>query len=418
MRRAWQRAVITATLSAVVLSGCDPIRIEVVHPLVPSENVPGSSTPLAPGDAGLPGGSDTDAGTGDGGTVTCTPAGWTTRQLDEGTDGVEMSFRFDAQGVGHFAYGKASTLHVGRALPGEAPLRLDAFQAWEADGLVVDGAGTRHVLYFWQGVVYYAHDRDGTWRTVSLGEGIPGGLALDASGVLHVVLTQKVNAFTSFFAHGTDPGGDWSPTRLDALGIAGDRVKLTVDAAGHAHFLFIRLDPRADTLWYASNASGTWQAERLTPDIGGASPRRRAALALDAQGRPHVLASDGTDAWLWLKDGATWTKRRVGSFNSHGPALWLEASGRVHALLDHDDKEGGTSHVAVLTETQPGGVWTPTAELPMESPDGGPMFPVNTALHLGADGRIQAGLPYLYYEPVDGGMPRVIRGLRHASYCP
>ena len=366
-----------AALSALLLTGCDPI---CVNNLTPADRGFAYKN-----DAGVcvvvVGAPDDDAGAQDGGPRDagpvepgCLEPGWTTRVLDEGADNADMAFHFDTKGVGHYTYTKGSRLYVGTTKPGDMPQRIDEAVSIQAVRLVVDSQGAHHVLFGQNDWVYYAHDRGGTWETHALAQGNPAGIAFDGWGVLNVLMKQTHPELGMVYVHGLRPGTpNWQTTRLPELGPTGDREQLVADASNHMHVIFIRSPSRGepDIPMYATNATNGWTAEPMDWKVPIDSPRPRPRLDVDAQGRPHVLGSDASGTWWWVKEGAQWQRHSLGPLHGHGPALHMEGAGPSHALLDDDNEAAGTSHLLVqaLTPGTDGGSITPW--LPVESSDGG-----------------------------------------------
>ncbi|RKH28548.1 hypothetical protein [Corallococcus sicarius] len=429
-------AVSGAALSALLLTGCDPICVDNLtppdrgHAYMNDAGVcvivvgPPDGHDAGPGDAGPEDAGTEDAGPTDAGPVEpgCLEPGWTARVLDEGADNAEMAFHFDAKGVGHYAYAKESRLYVGTTKPGDAPRRIDDVVSIQAVRMAVDSLGAHHVLFGQNDWVYYAHDRGGTWQTHALGEGRPAAITFDLWGVLHVLIERPLPDGGAVYVYGIRPG---SPTgwtvQLKEVGQTGTREQLVADASNRMHVLFLRTAGGGadDIPVYATDATGGWTAEPLEWAVPLDSPRPRLHLQVDAQGRPHVLGSDAAGAWWWVKDGAQWQRHSLGPLYSHGPALRMGDTGPSHMLLDHDDAAAKTSHLFVRTlapETD-GGSTTPW--LPVEASDGGLAFPINTALHTEDGGVVRVGYPYIHYMTTPGTpLPKVTRGLRYARYCP
>ena len=344
--------------------------------------------------------------------------GWTTRLLDEGGDDTEMAFSFDAQGVGHYAFAKGSWLYVGTTKPGDTPHLVDDASGSQHVHMVRDSRGSHHVLFARNEGVYYAHDETGSWETHSLGAGRPSGLAFDAGGVLHVLMQQTLPQLGTIYVHGTHPGTtSWLPRNLTELGRAGNQEQLVVDASNHLHILFLRRTFSGSTHVYATDATGAWTVEPPDWAMPVESERPRVQLQVDARGRAHVVGSDASGTWWWAKDGDSWQRHFLGPFQSHGPALRMGDDGPSHVLLDDSDEvRPGRMAVWALTPGVDGGSITPW--LPVEPSHDGGTFPVGTALHVDDGGVVRVGYPYVAYTDVDGGAPKVKRGLRYARYCP
>ncbi|NBD12618.1 hypothetical protein [Corallococcus silvisoli] len=421
----------SAVLAAAVLASCDPICLDGVSPpgpgreyqsvsgacvavVVTSPDAGGSDGGTDAGDAG----EDPDAGPGE---QSCGKSGWTTQVLDEGLDSLSATFVFDARGVGHYAYSKDSHLYVGTTRPGDAPMQVGGVATAYDVNMAVAADGTHHVL-FQQGDSFgYAHDTGGVWHSELLGKGWIGAIALDSQGAPHLFIGQP--SMLMGYLYGTrSEDGTWSLTPLNALGIAGDRERLVVDAAGHLHTVFVRTLSGSFQAVYATNAAGTWTEEPLDWTIPNGSPRFRIALRVDAAGQPSLLGSDSQGASLWVKDGSGWKQQRLGGLLSRGPSLTESPSGLGVALLDDAapdaNSSGSPSQWVVKTWDGPSVVGTTPPAL-LETRDGGNALLGDSAVHVDAQDAVQAGLFYIHYtSPDGGGLPQMTRGLRYARYCP
>ncbi|NOK23611.1 hypothetical protein [Corallococcus carmarthensis] len=426
-------ALSSAAVAAFLLTGCDPICTNGVSKPGQGQvtrSASGTCVQLVvtrpdAGEEGDPDGGDggglPDAGT-DGGE--CATPGWKTRVLDEGLDVITAAFVFDAQGVGHYAYSKDSHLHVGTTRPGDVPVQVSSVWTAYDVHMAVGTDGTHHVLFQQGDNVGYAHDTGGVWRTQLLGEGWTGAITLDAHDAPHLLIGRPYPQ-VGYLLGTRSNTGSWTLTPLEAVGAKGDRERLAVDATGHVHLVFVRMDERGKfQVVYASNTSGTWLAEPLDWRIPLSSPRYRIALEVDPTGRPSLLASDTQGAWLWVKEASGWTSHGLGAFLSRGPALSRNAAypSLLHVLMDdadvNADLNGSASQLIVktLSDTSPVGSTPP---LVLETRDGGNAFPGPSAVHVDAQDRMQVGFSYVhYFRPADGGAPETTRGLRYARYCP
>ncbi|RKG63545.1 hypothetical protein D7W79_40140 [Corallococcus exercitus] len=421
-------ALSSAAVAAVLLTGCDPICTDGV-----SRPGQGKVTRNAAGtcvqlvtfspDAGAEGGPDggefPDAST-DWGECGGTAPGWTTRVLDEGVDSVTEAFVFDARGVGHYAYSKGTHVYVGTTLPEGGPVQAGDVWAAYSTHMAVGADGTHHLLVQQQDSVAYAHDTGGVWRSEVVGKGWAAAIALDAQGAPHLLIGQTTAA--QGYLHGTRTAeGTWTLTPLETAGGRGERERMKLDAAGHLHAVFLRAQGALSQVVYATDMSGTWTVEPLDFWVPMNSPLLRVALELDAAGHPRLLASTEQGAWLWVKDGGTWTRQGLGAFLSRGPALAMGPGNLSWALLDDAETyaadNGSPSQLVVKSLYGQSPVGS-TAPLTVESLDGGTAFPSNSAVHVDAQDRIQVGFTYVHYHrPPDGGTVTT-RGLRYARYCP
>jgi hypothetical protein len=176
-------------------------------------------------------------------------------------------------------------------------------------GSAVDGAGGVHIAFEafeWKGGVestrslVYGTRQDAGWELVSIDH--PGRWPVISLRPDGTPLLLVVEGETLVFL-GPSPDGGWTaePTGLPVK--EGARCHhLAVDASGGRHLLFLH----ERRLRYATDATGTWE-ERVLEDPGFSD----AFLALDGEGRPHVVtasrsAATGVYRHHRLLEGGEW----------------------------------------------------------------------------------------------------------------
>jgi hypothetical protein len=210
--------------------------------------------------------------------------------------------------------------------------------------MVVDGAGKVHIAYPDQGLVpgvFYLTDQTGSWvktrLTTSTNDWSPD-LVLDGSGNLHL-------AFARFSPE--NPGlyylkrtaGTWSAaTRITTN--YDDLPALAVDGAGKVHMAFQRFASLPAVtyygqLFYATNASGSWQTERL-PGCLGDFTIGPPAITFNNAGLLHIAAYEADRG----TSGATCLQLLSGSLGawsvdgnnieSNFPSIAFDGAGTLH----------------------------------------------------------------------------------------
>jgi hypothetical protein len=165
-------------------------------------------------------------------------------------------------------------------------------------------------------------------------------LAMGPGGLLHAATIETASS-SRVVTYGVDPVTlvDWprevvplSSSLLRTSAVSPDAISLAVDSAGAAHLAVH--DALSRSLWYATNASGSWVAEFIDQSPG-ADVGWACSLALQpSTGRIHVAYYDATrkDLRYARKDpGGPWVRRLldavgdVGSFTS----ITVDAAGGV-----------------------------------------------------------------------------------------
>ena len=219
--------------------------------------------------------------------------------------------------------------------------------------LAVDGGGRLHVLYddFGDGShssIKYATcvagcDAPGNWRVtvVTPGSG-DKALAVDASGRLHVVYDEWPSPKYATCAIGCDAAANWQAVTVDdAVGAGGGYVALAVDANGRRHLSywdFYNYDLKYATCAAGCVAAGSWQVVPLdTAELVGPFT----GLAVDASGRLHISYHDWGEEDLKYATCAagcdaadSWQATTVAGDGNvgFGSALAVDANGRTHVI--------------------------------------------------------------------------------------
>ena len=197
----------------------------------------------------------------------------------------------------------------------------------------IDAKGHRWLAF--QGVAdvpTIATDSTGVWQTATNHYGYPGlgALAVGPDGRIHWVIAGDTLAYQ------TAPAID-GPWDERSLGDHATDPAIVLDADGHAHIVW-RRTTSDEGIYYATDASGTWQTTRLTRTSAEGAP----SLALDADGHVWVAVVRGSSSaspglYLLSNRTGTWVTSRVdGSFDDLDPRLSIDATGRPTIVLGRD----------------------------------------------------------------------------------
>lgn len=160
-----------------------------------------------------------------------------------------------------------------------------------------------------------------------------------------------------------------TPERVVRAGHAG--IDMAVDGDGHIHL--VAADDAA--VWYATDRTGAWTTRRAMGDIGGdGNVWFRPAIALDGQGRVHIVAlrvlciDCGPEGrWSYGIHYATDVGRERGTFPARperltwgGNAPSLAAHGSKLMVAYQPNRDGAEATMLYLL-TKAGGAWTRSA---------------------------------------------------------
>lgn len=233
-----------------------------------------------------------------GGSVPATPASVSpVRQtILDGPAYTNVLSALDSSGHVHLFVGGDHLYHFVRDTSGwhaESVAGIASSGVW-LQKVFVDAHGAFHLFFVDANGSRYASNATGAWVIESI---YAADYVVDAAGELHVITVSSATTF----AYGSTVNGVWtwdtfttaSPNAVGATSLDSASpalVKLVLDAKGHAHIVFSRDDYasfESSAIFYASNASGTWQWSQLQ-SASGVRPNSLDLVA-DALGNPHVL---------------------------------------------------------------------------------------------------------------------------------
>jgi hypothetical protein len=171
--------------------------------------------------------------------------------------------------------GGVTIQRLGGGIPGYDGLAIAA----PGDGTFVVASVMARTLFLY----HYSADGEVTRETVAHFAAVPS-LAVGPNGELHVAYQDT---WRDVLVYGVAVAEGWSFSDIVARPASTDgreKLSLAVDAAGNAHLAY--LSSAAYELWYATNAGGSWVAERLA--TGTFYDPKIPQIAVDPEGRVHL----------------------------------------------------------------------------------------------------------------------------------
>lgn len=233
-----------------------------------------------------------------------------------------------------------------------------AFLGHNALAIDPDGAASVHValwLYKSPGLdagyypAYWTTGASGTVRVDAADtatryddNGIHATIALDPAGRPHLAFIRgDEGAAKTYWAWAEPSGSGWTIHDVEVTGVPGTSndeklCALALDANGRPHLLYLKPPSGAGNpsgYRYATWSGAAWTIETIAqPPTSGLSAL---ALALDASGVPHVAYYGANDhVWYAKRTGANaWAKEIVDASSNdtgYGVAIAVDAGGHVH----------------------------------------------------------------------------------------
>jgi hypothetical protein len=230
---------------------------------------------------------------------------WATTRVSDGDDS-SPDVAYGASGAAHVVYvrfGTGAGLYYATNASGSwvsTLLRADPL-GW-SPSIAVDAAGKLHVAYSSEGFtpgIYHYTNAGGTWAgtrvTTSTWDCEPS-IAIDPSGTIHIAFARYEPASPGIYVRSkTSTSTAWTESRVSSGPAIDDYPSLGIDASGKSHIAFLRFDADWNgSLWYATNASGTWVRSALA--MPGSVEPGSPSIGFDGTGAPEVVAGVSGDA--------------------------------------------------------------------------------------------------------------------------
>jgi hypothetical protein len=193
----------------------------------------------------------------------------------------------------------------------------------EEPKIAVDASGASHIGYEKSGKVRYADSNGGAWQLESVADASGSDIAVDSSGGKHIVDKNGSGI------HYTSSGASWTTALVDGADTA--RTAIAVDAQGNPHIVY-----RAGGVKYAYHDGIQWHVETISTNQKDYAD---VSIAVDASGTPHVAFVSSTNSsgsfGYTVREGSIGKNKgsASGGFNA---ALALDADGEPHVVHDWD----------------------------------------------------------------------------------
>ena len=209
-----------------------------------------------------------------------------------------------------------------------------------AASFVLSPTGGKHLAYRQTDGLHYAASTGLSWADELIGPVFSGGtsITLDNADTVHIVYGDPSNGGVYLASNAS---AAWSIETVNDTG--GFSIAQAVDNAGKLHIVYSDYDAAYyfnHQIWYASNASGTWEKAYLT---GSDYPILSPNIALDGSDALHVAYATGSG----LCDLVHLTKSSGGvSWTTTG----IDSNAGCAVSMDLDNLE--TPHVAYRKSMQ------------------------------------------------------------------
>jgi hypothetical protein len=219
----------------------------------------------------------------------------------------------------------------------------------------LDGSGDLHLFY---GSGYYLHHRRwsaGAWTAPQVvddysdgsHESYPYSCTVDADGYLHIL-----HKIWPWVRYATNRSGSWQAETVEGVWNGGCSGVITTDAAGQVHIAYGGSDD-CRNLRYATGSFGNWNietADNLNPD--GRWDLGELSIQLEAGGAVHLNYIDTytMDLKHAVRSGGSWTVDTVAE-NAEQSCMVIDSANRVH--LSYYDFDAG----AIIYAIDAGGGW-------------------------------------------------------------
>ena len=237
----------------------------------------------------------------------------------------------DAVHVSYFA-GNTGELRLADTLGGGWQTQvIDADNVGFGSSLALDADGLRHIGYVDRRhhEVWLADETDTDWTYQPIDQAGAADQTQDIS--LAYVDDQNIHALyckppDGRLHYATNRTGTWQAQFFGEIGVNADRsVALAVDPYDGVHVAFF--DAAADALYYGTDRSGDWEFEVIAVGQG-----LDADLAVGLNNVVHLVYSDHVNLNLWYAqdDGGGWTTQLIDGVSGGDNSLALDGAGNPH----------------------------------------------------------------------------------------
>jgi len=180
-------------------------------------------------------------------------------------------------------------------------------------------AGNIHIALWWEDTpdreISYCKGKPGNWnieRVTDDGDddALPS-MIIDKNGYAHMAYTKTTGGDDEIF-YANNVTGSWKEEQVTDNGVADFCPSLALDKAGNPHIAFLRMGPFA--IFYLKKVAGVWQEQKVV-DIPPAATIPSPVLNLDSHDYAHLTYHnfDGTDNEIYYANNATgsWQESKV-----------------------------------------------------------------------------------------------------------
>jgi len=219
--------------------------------------------------------------------------------------------------------------------------------------ITADASGVLHVVYARDVNTVYLKQELGLWLEQLVVPGGGGGaIALGPDGRAHISYGLDETRYS------TNVGGVWTHELIP--GGRGWGTDIAVDHESRAHVLTRRSG--GGLLYAMRDAGGLWTTETLSAGEGTSAQ----AIAVDSQGRPHVVFPTSVPLGLayMTKTASGWQSQQIATVFGEEADIAIDSNDRPHVVYNdqfgrrlyyaHNDGTGWTTTVALRAGTAMG----------------------------------------------------------------
>jgi hypothetical protein len=207
--------------------------------------------------------------------------------------------------------------------------------------LVIDSTGELHACIEFDGALYYGNTAGGAWNLTPLdsliadARGDNCSIAADVNNTVHIAY---IETFTKDLWYASDASGSWSAERVDPQsGTSTNTIyhtAIVTDSAGYAHIAYAH-DFAENDLEYATNSSGSWVSEKVDDagTVGYSSD-----IVVDSSDKVYILyeeLADGRPLRLATNEGSAWSSIVLSSSSlGQDLSMSVDSIGALHIVFN------------------------------------------------------------------------------------